>query len=344
AGGRGLVVLLDALAGVLTGSEAQPAPESPRPPSPMTGHDGESSDYDYEVQYLLDADDEAAAALRTELAPLGDSLLIAGTGDGLFNVHVHVNDPGAAVEAGVRAGRPYRITITRFADESGTPPRFAERAVVAVADGDGLKQVFRDEGAEVVTGGPGRAPSTSELLLAIRRTRSGQVVLLPNDGNTHSAAGAAAEEARTEGRTVAVLPTRSPVQGLAAMAVRDPQRRFADDVIAMAEAVGATRCGAVAVAQRDSLTSAGQCRTGDVLGIIDGDVLIIGTDAGAVACDVVDRLLTGGGEMVTIVVGEDAGVDLGQLVQQHVGRHGGAIESAVFQGDQPHYPLLIGVE
>jgi len=346
AGGRGLVVLLDALASVLTDGEVPEPPAATELPSATfpAPHDGASSDYDYEVQYLLDADDEAAAVLRTELAPLGDSLLIAGTGDGLWNVHVHVNDAGAAVEAGVRAGRPHRITITRFADQSGAAPRHTQRAVVAVADGDGLMKVFRDEGAEVVLGGPGRAPSTSDLLMAIRRTRSGQVVLLPNDGNTHAAATAAAQEARAEGRTVAMLPTRSPVQGLAAMAVRDLERRFADDVIAMAEAMGATRCGAVTVAVRDSLTSAGECTTGDVLGLIEGDVQIVGSDLIAVSCGLVDRLLTSGGEMVTIVVGDGAGPDLGERVQHHLREHWPAVETVRYHGDQPHYPLLLGVE
>lgn len=345
AGGRGLVVLLDALVSALSGADV-PAPRDGSDPVPgtLTAHDGTSSEFDYEVQYLLDADDKAAAVLRTELAPLGDSLLIAGTGDGLWNVHVHVNDPGAAVEAGVRAGRPHRITITRFSDQHGTAPRHPERAVVVVADGEGLKEVFRAEGAEVVSGGPGRAPSTADLLLAIRRTRSGQVVVLPNDANAVAAATAAADEARAEGRAVAVLPARSPIQGLAALAVRDPQCRFADDVIAMAEAVGATRCGGVTVAVRDSLTSAGQCTAGDVLGVVEGDVHIIGDDPSAVAVGVIDRLLTSGGELVTLVIGTGAGADLSADLRKHLQDRWPAVETVVYHGDQPHYPLLLGVE
>ncbi len=353
AGGRGLVVLLDALAAVITGEH----PDAVVPPLASTsvramigGHDGADSDYSYEVQYLLEAEDQAADVLRLELAPLGDSLLVAGSGDGLWNVHVHVDDVGAAIEAGVRAGRPYRITVTRFADQqaqhaaaAGRQP-LSGRAVVAVADGDGLAKVFSSEGAVVVRGGPGRAPSTADLLGAIRRTRSDQVVLLPNDGNIHAVATAAAEEGRADGRAIAVVPTRSPVQGLAAMAVRDADVRFADDVIAMAKAAGATRWSEVTVAFRDALTAAGPCMTGDVLGMVEGHVVVIGGDLSAVATELLDRLLTGGGELVTVVVGADADEDLGEKMSAHLLANWPDLESVVYDGGQPLYPVLIGVE
>ncbi|MEP6696138.1 MAG: DAK2 domain-containing protein, partial [Pseudonocardiales bacterium] len=128
AGGRGLVILLEALVAVLTGVTDRHSRGAPVPLRNVdTAQQGASSDYSYEVQYLLEADDEAAAVLRGELAPLGDSLLVAGTGDGLWNVHVHVDDVGAAVEAGVRAGRPYRISVTRFADRYATSAPASDR-------------------------------------------------------------------------------------------------------------------------------------------------------------------------------------------------------------------------
>ncbi len=125
AGGRGLCVLLDALVEVVTGE--QPRRGTDRPPAaarrPMTAvRETGSTEYGYEVQFLLDADEQAVDQLRTVLAGLGDSLLVVGDGSPsgplpTWNVHVHVNDVGAAVEAGVRAGRPYRISVTRFEDQ-----------------------------------------------------------------------------------------------------------------------------------------------------------------------------------------------------------------------------------
>src|SRR5581483_593374 len=122
------------------------------------------------------------------------------------------------------------------------------------------------------------------------------VVVLPNDHNVKPVADAAAEIARAEGCRVAVLPTRSPVQGLAALAVHDPDRRFDEDVIAMTAAAGATRWGEVTHAVREAHTSVGICRPGDVLGLVDGDVVTIGRDVYAVGEEVLDLLLAASGE------------------------------------------------
>ena len=130
------------------------------------------------------------------------------------------------------------------------------------------------------------------------------MVLLLNDRELRAAAGAAAEQLRREGVRVAVIPTRSPVQGLAALAVHEPGRRFDEDVVAMTSAAGATRYAELAVAEGESWTMAGVCQAGDVLGLIDGDVAVIGAETGQTAAIVLDRMLAAGGELVTLIVGE----------------------------------------
>ena len=361
AGGRGLCVLLEALQQVVTGESAtsSDAPQLlvPRDRSGLArARESGSDDYAYEVQYLLtDADEAAVERLREVLGGLGDSLVVVGGAEpdgGLWNVHVHVNDVGAAVEAGVEAGRPSRITVTRFADQMGEGPqglpvmneRPGGRAVVAVAPGEGLATLFSDAGAVVVQGGPSANPSTGELLDALRRAGASEVVLLPNDGNTLAVASAAATQARDEGFSVAVIPTRSSLQGLAALAVGDAERSFADDVAAMAGAAGSTRWAEVTTAVREAATMAGICRPGDVLGLLEGDVVLIGTDVEAVAVELVDRMLDGGGELVTVVTGADAPEGAGERLVQHVERSRPAVEAMAYEGGQPHYPLLLGVE
>jgi hypothetical protein len=349
AGGRGLVVLLDALAGVVTGVHDGLAPprRSARPRSALeSAREAGSDQYAYEVQYLLDASDAAVATLRTELGRMGDSLVAVGTGDGTWNVHVHVNDVGAAIEAGVEAGRPYRITVVRFADQA-TPPPVSERsgiAVVAVAPGEGLAHLFAGEGVHVVGGGPGDNPSMAEVLATVRDSGAAHVVLLPNASQVSAVVEAAADQARDEGIDVAVVPTRSPVQGLAAVAVHDGGRRFGDDVVAMAEAAAATRWAEVTVAQREALTSLGRVTSGDVLGLIDGEVVEIGASVSDVALATLDRLLGVGGELITIIVGADADPGLADHVSGHIAEVAPLIDVAVFDGGQPHYPLLLGVE
>jgi DAK2 domain fusion protein YloV len=343
AGGRGLVVLLDALASVVTGVRAVLAPprRSARPRSALEAlREAGSETFAYEVQYLLEADDAAVTVLREHLARMGDSMVVAGTGEGLWNVHVHVNDAGAAIESGIEAGRPHRITVVRFADQVQSPSRSGV-AVVAVAPGDGLAHLFEGEGVRVVGG---TNPSTAEVLAAVHAAGTAQVVLLPNASQVSGVVNAVADQARDDGIEVAVVPTRSPVQGLAAVAVHDGARRFGDDVVAMAEAAAATRWAEVTVAQREALTSLGRVQAGDVVGLIDGEVVEIGTSVRDVALATLDRLLGVGGELITIIAGKDAAPELATEVQARIAEAAPFIEVAVFDGGQPDYPLLLGVE
>ncbi|MCU1588862.1 MAG: Dak phosphatase [Frankiales bacterium] len=354
AGGRGLCVLLDALEQVVTGavrSAAGPLLLVPRDRSGLaSAREAGSDEFDYEVQFLLrDATDDAVASMKEALGGLGDSLAVVGA-DGLHNVHVHVNDVGAAIEAGVEAGTPFRITVTRFADQIAaeqaprTQAALTGRGVVAVTAGPGLGALFERAGAVVVDGGPTANPSTAELLDAVRRSGTSEVVLLPNDANTVAVAGAAAAAARDEGFTVAVVPTRSTVQGLAALAVCDASRSFADDVAAMADAAGSTRWAEVTTAVRESMTMAGVCRPGDVLGLIEGDVVLIGADVESVAEQLIDRMLAGGGELVTVIAGESAVDGLAERLSSYVGKNHPTAETVTYDGGQPHYPVLLGVE
>ncbi|WP_031097208.1 MULTISPECIES: DAK2 domain-containing protein [unclassified Streptomyces] len=303
----------------------------------------------FEVIYLLEADDAAVARLRARLDALGDSLVVVG-GDGLWNVHVHVEDAGAAVEAGVEAGRPYRIRITHFGLGSvhtgrERPPRErAQRAVVAVVPGEGLAGLYAEAGATTVLARPGEPPASGELVQAVRRAHAREVVLLPNDAELRHTAAAAAEQARTEGIRVALIPTRSAVQGIAALAVHEPGRRFDEDVVQMTSAAGATRYAEIVVAERQSWTTAGVCQAGDVLGLIDGDVAVIGADVTATARTVLDRMLQAGGELVTLVVGDEAPDTVAAELEARVRDSYLAVDTVVYRGGRQGALLLIGVE
>jgi len=364
AGGRGLVAVLGALVETFTGEapgavagaagytrvegdEAAPGNtllEEECVPSPQVGGPA------FEVIYLLEAQDAAVDRLRERLDGLGDSLVVVG-GDGLWNVHVHVDDAGAAVEAGVEAGRPYRIRITHFGagdvhtTGAGRPPRpRVQRAVVAVVPGEGLAGLYTEAGATTVLARPGEPPASGELVEAVRRAHAREVVLLPNDADLRHTAAAAAEQARTEGIRVALIPTRSAVQGIAALAVHEPERRFDEDVVSMTSAAGATRYAEVAVAERQSWTMAGICQAGDVLGLIDGDVAVIGSDVTAAAETVLDRMLQAGGELVTIVLGDEAPESVAAHLEARVREAYLAVDTVVYRGGRQGALLLIGVE
>lgn len=179
---------------------------------------------------------------------------------------------------------------------------------------------------------------------AIRRAHAREVVLLPNDAQLRHTAAAAAEQARTEGIRVALVPTRAAVQGIAALAVHEPGRSFDEDVVAMTSAAGATRYAELAVAERQSWTMAGICQAGDVLGLIDGDVVVIGEDVPGTARTVLDRMLSAGGELVTLVLGEDVPDLLGDELSEHIREGYLAVDTVVYRGGRQAAPLLIGVE
>ncbi|MEU6388892.1 DAK2 domain-containing protein [Streptomyces sp. NPDC046939] len=358
AGGRGLVAVLGALREAVSGQATPPRAREDghhaRVESPDDAlacpEEPDGAGPAFEVIYLLEADDAAVARLRTRLDALGDSLVVVG-GDGLWNVHVHVDDAGAAVEAGVEAGRPYRIRITHFglddahATRSSAPPRErAQRAVVAVVPGDGLAGLYAEAGATTVPDRPGELPASGELVEAIRRAHAREVVLLPNDAELRHTAAAAAEQARSEGVRVALIPTRSAVQGIAALAVHEPDRSFDEDVVAMTSAAGATRYAELAVAERQSWTMAGICQAGDVLGLIDGDVAVIGAEVPATARTVLDRMLAAGGELVTLVLGDEIPDEVGDGLEQHVRETYLAVDTVVYRGGRQSAPMLIGVE
>lgn len=353
AGGRGLCVVLDAVESAVTGK--RPVRETvaigrhaipvPRPVSLPTGDltaDGPA----YEVMYLLDADDDAIPALRKDLAPLGDSLVVVG-GEGLWNVHVHVDDVGRAVEAGIEAGTPRRIRVTHFAEQlertRGTRSQPTGRAVVAVAAGPGLEELFAEAGATVIPGGPARRPSTGEILAAVEASGAQEVIVLPNDPDSVAVAEAAARAASEMGIKVVVVPTRAQVQGIAAMAVHEPGRPIEADVVAMTSAARHARHGAVTIAAKEAMTSAGACSPGDVLGAVEGDFVRVGDDLFDVTTNVLDLLLSGGGELVTMVAGY-GGSELAERGASYVEEHFQGVDVVVYEGGQERYPLLLAVE
>jgi uncharacterized protein len=371
AGGAGLVVLLECLERVCAGQRASSGSDSTdrrarlRPDTASAALtaarptvDGGDGIPEFEVMYLLrDSDDDAIEALRHRLVELGDSVLVVG-GDGEWNVHAHVDDAGAAVEAGIEAGRPHRVRITRLVEDHRLDDRLhhahgqapdapAGTAIVACAAGVGLEALFEEAGAVVVRSGPGRRASTGGLIDAIREQHAkgaSGVVVLPNDGDTLLAAAAAVRAAADDGIEAHVVHVRTAVQGIAALAVFEPTAPSASNVLAMQAAASATRHGAVTVANRAALTSGGPCRPGDVLGVVDGDVVIVGSDQFDVAREVVRRLLGSGGELVTVVAGLDAPEGLLDAVSDEArGAHHG-IEVSLIDGGQAVYSVLLGVE
>jgi hypothetical protein len=312
-----------------------------------------SADYAYEVMFSLDGVAERDAdRLRAELRRLGDCVSVVGDGGSQWAVHVHCNDVGAAIEAGIDVGRPHRIAVVRFDDQvAAAASRFAvDRAVVALVRGAGVAELFRDAGASVLLMRDDAAPTVSDVVAVLAGTQASHVTVLPNvDGMTEVLADAAADAVRA-GQDVIVVPTASPVQGLAALAVYDPARRPGEDVVAMAEAAAATRRGDLVLAREQGITWAGVCQPGDVLGLLDGEIVLVEAGPAGVktvleaARQLVDRMLSGGGELVTALPGADAPDGLVDDLAEHVRAEHREVEFTGYDGGQTGTILLLGVE
>jgi len=293
---------------------------------------------EYEVMYTLRGTRPSDLdALRERLSELGRSVVIVGD-EAIAQVHVHLSEAGPAVEAALPLGELSQIRITALPPSLGA----GRRSVLAVVAGSGLAQAVASLGGVPVLADEGDV-TVEELQAAADRT-CGDLVILPNGTENLKSADQVAAELRRTGRRVGIIPTLAQVQGLAAMAVHEPSADFESVVVAMSGAAGHARHGAVTVAEKSAMTMAGRCEPGDVLGAVQGDVVVIGTSMAEVAWQVVERLLAAGGELLTLVRGLGAAEDLVPGLTARVRERPSAIDVEILDGQQPRYPLLFGVE
>ena len=372
AGGAGYLLLLDSALYVVDG---HPLPEPSDDPEGPTAeqlaavahrHGGggeiDVSEQRYEVMYFLDLADEHIEAFKQGWGTIGDSIVVVG-GDGLWNCHVHTNDIGAAIEIPLElGGRPKQIRVTDLFEEvaeehahreaamhpgvatrDGAGLRRVTTAVVAVCSGDGLAELFGGLGVQgIVAGGQTLNPSTAELLDLVGHVNADQVVILPNNKNIIPVAEQVCELTT---KSVAVVPTRTMPEALAALVVYDPEADVDENVAEMSEAVDAVRSGEVTRAVRDSKADVGPISQGDWMGIVDGDgIVAVGTELLSTVMDLLDRLLTADGELLTVITGSEAEPAVTELILDAVADRHPDVDVEVHRGGQPLYPYLFGVE
>ena len=373
AGGAGFLLLLDSALHVVDG-EPLPEPENLSGPNTeqliavmkrgetdaANGAGVDVSELRYEVMFLLEIDDSKSREFKLKWGEIGDSIVVVG-GDGLYNCHVHTNDIGAAIEAPISlGGRPHQIRVTDLFEEVAEEHEKREAqigaptsnytalpavtcAVVAVASGDGIAEIFGNLGVHgVVTGGQTLNPSTQELLDAVEHMNASQVVILPNNKNIIPVA------QQVDGLTkkdVRVVPTCSMPEALAALVAYDPTASAEHNGTAMAKAAAAVVTGEITTAVRDTKTDAGAVKAGDTIGLVRGDgVVAIAPDVFECATALLKHIVTDNRELLTIIVGVDATADTTERIVAWAGEHFPAVASEVHRGGQPLYPYLFGVE
>ena len=339
------------------------------------GHDvHDPSGTRYEVMFLLSAPDENIDDFKVAWDSLGDSIVMVG-GDGLWNCHIHTDDIGPVIEAGIDAGRPHRIQITDLheqvaglgghgahgahagqhgahagqhgahAGHDATEPEqrpLVGCAVVAVSPAAGLDELFASLGChELVTGGQTMNPSTAELLAAIEAAPSEQVVVLPNNSNIVPVARQAGEHA---GKTVTVVATTSVPAGLAALIGYDPDASADANAESMGDAADAVSAGEVTQAVRDTAAPAGPVAAGQWIGLDGGGISAAGDTASAAAVGLLDAMLTPAHEILTLIEGAGAQAAGTAEVTAWLAEHWPDVEVERHVGGQDHYPYLFGIE
>lgn len=350
AGGSGFLLMMDSLLHVI---DDRPMPE----PEAVTVsvdalildvHDETSNNGTrYEVMYFLEAPDDSIPDFKKAWSEIGDSIVVVG-GENIWNCHVHTNNIGAAVEAGISVGRPYDIRVTDLFEEVAEnyhDHKIADPvgcSVIAVANGDGIGEIFRSLGAtRIVHGGQSMNPSTADLLEAAEATASEHVIILPNNSNIV----AVAEQVDSQtSKTVRVVGTHTVTEGFASLLGYDPEATSEKNQTGMSQASQTVESGEITTAVRESTSEIGEIKKGDFLGLQKGKVTVIAATIVEATNNLLKEMISNEHEIVTLVAGEDSNEKETDEIVAWVNAEYEELEVEVHEGGQPLYFYYIGIE
>jgi DAK2 domain fusion protein YloV len=291
-------------------------------------------------------------AFREYLSKFGDSLLVIADEE-VVKVHVHTEHPGTVFRFGQQFGSLDKIKIDnmrlqhesiieREGEMAQQDQPLADFAVVTIASGDGLAELFKSMGVTyVLSGGQTMNPSTNDILDAVKAAHAKQVIVLPNNSNIFMAADEAAKEADVD---VAIVKSRTVSQGLTSLLAYNPERSLAENAAEMTESLGNVVSGQVTQSIRNSTIAGLEIHDGDWIGLIDGDIKIATGDRKQTTLDMVKAMLDEDSEIVTIIYGQDASEEDAQGIGDAIEAEFPDVEVEIHEGDQPLYPFLVSVE
>lgn len=358
AGGLGLSVIMEGALAGLRGEEPAPS-EFPAPvlDSASAGEQAvstafvdatEDEIYGYCTQFVVEGEGLSADAVRAALEPLAASTVVIGGGS-VVRVHVHAEDPGPAISCGASLGTLAQVSIEnmdeqhrRFVADRRQEQPLRPLAVVAVASGEGLTELFLGSGAgRVLSGGDTMNPSTQEILDAVEDAGAERVILLPNNPNIV----AAAEQAGSlSSREVAVVPTASIPQGVAALLAFNELEEFEANVSAMNSAIDGVVSGAVGPAQRDAELGGVSVSAGQLMGLLERRLVTSGDDATAVLAELVGMAQSEDSSIVTLFWGAGTEEEEAEAVGDAIREQFPDVDVEVVFGGQPHYNYVVSVE
>ncbi|HEM3666309.1 TPA: DAK2 domain-containing protein [Streptococcus suis] len=298
--------------------------------------------------YIKDFDYEE---FRNYLNDLGDSLLVVND-DEIVKVHVHTEDPGLVMQAGLQYGSLVKVKVDNMREQHEAqvekeesfqkPAEQKEYAIIAVAAGEGLTEIFKSQGVDyVISGGQTMNPSTEDFVNAIELVNARNVILLPNNKNILMAAQTAAEVAEV---AVKVVETKTLPQGFTSLLAFDPSRDLESNFEAMTASLAEVKSGSVTTAVRDTTIDGLEIHENDNLGMVDGKIVVSNPDMMETLVATFEKMLYEDSEIVTIYIGEDGNEELAQTLAEQLEEQFEDVEVEIHQGNQPVYPYLFSVE
>ncbi len=316
-------------------------------------------EFPYDVQFILMGEKLDVEAVRDAIDAMGDSTVVVGD-ERTIKVHIHVKNPGEPLSYGASIGHLTDVVVENMQlqmEEIVTPApagplaAFAEAlpllepgqiAVVAVAAGPGLGDIFRSLGAAgIVNGGQSNNPSTEEIYQAIESVPAEKVIVLPNNKNIILAA----EAARSlTAKQVAVVPTRTAPQGISAMLSLDPNGELDSVREAMHAASHETVSGEITVATRTVELDGVACAEGQYIGMVDGRLIAADESMPVVLKETLRRMDIGDRELLSLYYGRDVSLEEAEELAELINQSYPDLEVELLAGGQPHYRYILGAE
>lgn len=357
-GGAGLLCILEGFLKAMEGEVVEPdnaAQESAS--AAQTSVEGEG-EYGFCTEFILQLSEKgmhnfSENAFKDELAAIGNSIVCVQDED-IVKVHVHTLEPGKAIKMGRRQGRFMKLKVENMSDqhdeilykeekaEETANAEFTKYGLIAVGAGAGIARMFKDLRVNiVVSGGQTMNPSTEDFISAIKSLNCEHVFIFPNNGNIVMAAQQAAQV--MDDRDVRVLPSKTIPQGLAACVMFNPDTGVDENVAEMEDAIAHVKSGEVTYAIKDTTYEGLEIKAGEYMGIFGKAIITSQPDMMEAARTLLGKMLDDDSELVTLIYGEGADRAQAEELKKYVEEHSDA-EAEIYNGEQPVYSFIIGVE
>lgn len=352
AGGKGLLYIVEGAYEVLTGKKL-PEEKVIRKDSQKLFqedvHSVEDINFGYCTEFIILTNDYAdEVKLKDKLSTIGDSIMVVGD-DNLIKVHVHTDNPDKALKWALEQGSLTRIKIDNMREQvaniSSKSIKIKEKlkyGFIAVASGDGLKELFSNLGVnEIITGGQTMNPSTQDFLDSIEKINADNIYLLPNNSNILLAANQAKELSK---KNIIVIPTRTIPQGITALLSFDPTYNDNENKDNMEKIINNVKTGQVTYAVRDTQFNGHEIKKDDIIGILDGDIICVGNDKYEIAQSLISKMVDEDSELISIYYGTDTEEYKRNALYELIEDRFDELDVELHYGGQPLYYFIVSVE